>query len=195
MDVPQPYPGQELNLGKLNLTLGWLRQYDESLDAWQSLLQTANVTLESLRVRGYHREAAAELRDALHPVATSERAQRVADDLVKFVQEQSEQARPGERLPASTEVLESLIGKGKRLEGQQSQGGFTKSVLAMAAAVTRPTQEFIARAFAAVKTTDVVRWVRDKLGVSFGAQRQAALPSTKKGTKLAQTLSQEIQPF
>ena len=144
MDVPQPYPGQELNLGKLNLTLGWLRQYDESLDAWQSLLQTANVTLESLRVRGYHREAAAELRDALHPVATSERAQRVADDLVKFVQEQSEQARPGERLPASTEVLESLIGKGKRLEGQQSQGGFTKSVLAMAATLAEGLTDSVA---------------------------------------------------
>jgi hypothetical protein len=37
--------------------------------------------------------------------------------------------------------LESLIGKGKRLEGQQSRSGFTKMVLGMAAAVIKPTTE------------------------------------------------------
>lgn len=189
LDAPTPYPGQELNLGKLNLTLGWLRQYDESLSAWDSLLRTAAVALDALRVRGYHAEAAAELREAFLPVATSEVAQRVADDLVEFVSAQSQQARPGERLPASTEVLESLIGKGKRLEGQQSQGGFTQSVLAMAAAVTRPTQELIEQAFAAVKTKDVLHWVRTKLGVSLNAQRQAALPPPTNGTKPDPTLS------
>ncbi len=186
LDAPTPYPGQELNLGKMNLTLGWLRQYDASMTDWLSLLQTANVTLESVRVRGYHAEAAAELRQALMPVATRPVARRVADDLVEFVGDQSRQARHGERLPASTEVLESLIGKGKRLEGQQSQGGFTRSVLAMAAAVTRPAQDLIDRAFAAVKTKDVLNWARDKLGASHQAQRQAAfqLP-TQRGTKLA----------
>lgn len=69
LDNPQPYPGQELNLGKLNLTLGWLRRYDDSLTAWQSLLQTAHVTLATLRVRGYHTETADTLQEALKPVA------------------------------------------------------------------------------------------------------------------------------
>ena len=55
------------------------------------------------------------------------------EQLVAFVAEQSQAARSDERLLGSTECLESLIGKGKRLEGQQCRNGFTKMILGMAA--------------------------------------------------------------
>jgi hypothetical protein len=82
-------------------------------------------------------------------------------------------------------VLESLIGRGKRLEGQQSSSGFTKMVLGMAAAVTKPTKEFIEQAFEAVKTKDVIAWGKKKLGTSVQACRYAALAPATSGTKAA----------
>jgi hypothetical protein len=64
------------------------------------------------------------------------------------VTEQSSYAREGERLIGSSVALESPIGKRKRLEGQQSQSGFTKMVPGMAAAVAKPTRVFDAGALA-----------------------------------------------
>ena len=95
-------------------------------------------------------------------------SRRIAARLIHFVRQQSAAACQAEQLIGSSECIESLIGKGKRLEGQQSKSGFTKMVLAMAAAVAKPTKDYIPRALAAVTTADVLAWCRAPLGC-FGA--------------------------
>jgi hypothetical protein len=185
LDAPRSPDGEPINMGKLNITLGWLRQFGEAIADWQALLGTADGALGFLRINGYSAEAATELALRLNPLAVRPASRRIADNLFEFVYQQSTTVLPGERLPASSEVLESLIGRGKRLEGQQSSSGFTKMVLGMAAAVTQPTQEFIEQAFRAVKTTDVIEWAKKKLGTSVQSCRHAALSPAKIGTKAA----------
>ena len=185
LDAPTAPAGQALNIGKLNITLGWLREYDVPIAGWNGLLQTAEASLSYLRREGYHARAAEELAPLLEPLATADGAKRLTQAILEFVAAESARAASGEHLPASSEVLESLIGKGKRLEGQQSRSGFTKMVLGMAAAVTTPTQELIQKAFQVVKTTDVLHWARDKIGISVQSQRQAAFKSPDHGTKPA----------
>ena len=87
-----------------------------------------------------------ELRPLVVIPAQTPMSRRVAAGLLRFVRAQSAATREGERLIGSSECIESLIGKGKRLEGQQSKSGFTKMVLAMAAAVARPTADYISQA-------------------------------------------------
>ncbi|MFW6114520.1 MAG: hypothetical protein ACOC7K_02150, partial [bacterium] len=88
-----------------------------------------------------------------------------------------------ERLPGSTECLESLIGKGKRLEGQQSRSGFTRMILGMAASVVKPVRHVIQKALETVKTRDVDEWAREKLGPSVQARRRLAFSNAASGTK------------
>ena len=185
LDAPRSPDGEPINMGKLNITLGWLRQFEDATADWQAILGTADVALDFLRINGYSVQAATELALRLNPLAVRPASRRVADNLIEFVSEQNTCVLPGERLPASSEVLESLIGRGKRLEGQQSSSGFTKMVLGMAAAVTQPTQEFIEQAFRAVKTNDVIEWAKKKLGTSVQSCRRAALAPAKVGTKAA----------
>ncbi len=185
LDAPRLPDGDPINIGKLNITLGWLRQFDDAIADWQALLGTADVALDYLRTSGYHAEAAQELAPCLDRLAIRSASRRLADKVIEFVSEQSTCVLPGERLPASSEVLESLIGRGKRLEGQQSSSGFTKMVLGMAAAVTQPTQEFIEQALQAVRTNDVIEWARKKLGTSVQSCRHTAFAPAAAGTKAA----------
>jgi hypothetical protein len=108
----------------------------------------------------------------------------VAKHIIEFVEEQSASARPGEHLLGSSECLESLIGKGKRMERQQSKSGFTKMVLAMAAAVVEPTKEYLQAALAYVSTETVYEWGHDLLGRSVQSQRRLAFARTNDGTKV-----------
>jgi len=78
-------------------------------------------------------------------------------------------------VPGTSEVIESLIGKGKRLEGQQSKGGFTRMVLGLAAAVVNPTTEYLQRALETIHTKHVDRWAKAHLGPSFQGLRQKTL--------------------
>jgi hypothetical protein len=92
-------------------------------------------------------------------------------ELRQFVAQQSSAARPGERLPGSSEILESSFGKLKSLEGDHRQGGFTQLVLSYAALLGETSSEVIGRALEAVPIKQVWRWCRQHLGTTLQSQR------------------------
>lgn len=169
----------ELDLEELESKVGWLRTHYESLDTWSMMLSAASVILKYSRNHGYHRDAPDELESLLSDFHDGP-ALAMINEIMKFVATQSSRAGTY-RLPASTEVLESLIGKGKQLQGR-NKNGYTKTVLAMAASVVDVTRDTIQTAFDAVKISDVTAWIEATLGSSIQAQRQKALPNPS-GTK------------
>ena len=83
-------------------------------------------------------------------------------------------ARPGERLPGTTEVLESCFGKLKALEDGQSKSGFTGLVLSLGAMVSEWTAESVQEALERCRVRDVLEWCRQHLGRSVQSQRRQA---------------------
>jgi len=177
VDTPAAERPEDLDLSRLEEKFGWIRDYRESLVNWTDVNSVINTVLEYARIEGYHTEAAAELRQRLDLTAHTAAGQRVANSLIDFVQQQSRDIKPGESLPASSEVLESLIGKGKRLQGQHSRGGFTKMILGMAASVVTLTSERVKEALETISTLDLLEWCNEQLGTSLTAQRRQALPA------------------
>ena len=173
-----PIPGS-----LLQEKLGWVRTFAESLACWSRLMAIAAICRHFIRRQGYHAEAADELRRELSPYRGDALGDQLIDQVCSFVSEQSTSAHPGERLLGSTEILESLIGKGKRLEGQQSKGGFTKMVLSLAAATVPPTVEQIKTALERTLNKHVLSWVQRHIPTSLQAQRRADLPPIPTGTK------------
>lgn len=186
IDTPAAERPAGLDLTRLEEKFGWIRDFREALVDWNDLQAVKDHMLEFLRVAGYHAAAGETLRRQLETVARTPAGERAAARLVEFVSEQSSGVLPGQSLPASSEVLESLIGKGKRLQGQHSRGGFTKLILGMAASVVRISEEKICEALNAVRHRDLLAWIDDHLGKSLTAQRRQALPVLP-GTKAGST--------
>lgn len=182
LDDPIPVAGQPVDRGVLQAKLGWLADHRSALEEWRQVMAVVCAGRHYVRKEGYHRGAARELRPLVAVPAQTPMSRRVAARLLRFVRVQSAAARDGERLIGSSECIESLIGKGKRLEGQQSKSGFTKMVLAMAAAVARPTADYMSQAMAQVKTQDVLTWCKEHLGVSVQSRRRQAFANI--GTKM-----------
>ena len=90
---------------------------------------------------------------------------------IGFVREQARQARPGERLPGSTEVLESCFGRFKTLEKDQAKGGFTSLLLGFGSLFSEATIENILAALRAVPTHKVAVWCATHLGQTLFSQR------------------------
>jgi hypothetical protein len=177
VDTPATERPEKLDLSRLDEKFGWIRDYRESLVNWTDVNHVINTVLEYARIEGYHTQAAAELRERLGLIAHTAAGQRVANSLIDFVEQQSRDIKSGESLPASSEVLESLIGKGKRLQGQHSRGGFTKMILGMAASVVTLTSERVKEALETIGTLDLREWCNEHLGASLTAQRRQALPA------------------
>jgi hypothetical protein len=93
-------------------------------------------------------------------VAAIEEPLERADDWVWLVDHSNQIGVEGERLPLSTEILESSFGLDKQQERQHSQSGFT-SLIATFGALLRPTTPAMIRsAFERVKMKDVRDWLQ-----------------------------------
>ena len=120
LDHPVSPNGQPLNIAKLNLTLQWLRSFDESLMAWQTLMQAADVTLTCLRRTGYRTGVAEELRQELASLPSLPTVTRFSAAIIQFVAEEAAKAREGESLLAAHRSHRILDRQGK------TSGGATK---------------------------------------------------------------------
>jgi len=169
-----------LELEVLEQKIGWLRRHAESIDRWSTLMEAAGIALKYIRNHGYHDKAHETLQSLLAPFHDGPAGPMVSE-ILAFVDVQS-RACGQQRMPGSTEVLESLIGKGKQLMGR-NKNGYTKSVLGMAAAVAKLTTETIHAALKTVQAKDIQFWIKQKLGVSLQAQRVRAFNTSTNGTK------------
>lgn len=183
LDEGRDIPGQAVDRLTVEEKLGWLREYREALYHWSVLLAIAETVERYVRREGYHATAAEWLRNRLAGLTIDASAASMTADALRFVAEQSSQSRRGERLIGSSEVLESLFGKYKHLQGIHRQGGMTPQLLALGAAVGRQTVGTVRRAFATIRTRDVVQWCRQHLGLSLQAQRSYAFREQKPDTK------------
>lgn len=177
LEHPQMPADVPLDRERLEAIFGALRSYDAVLADWQSLMDIIETTLRHVRKEGYYHGCEAALRSELTPLAGNEMARPFVEQVISFVATQSVPLDPGEHLPGTSEVIESLIGKGKRLEGQQSKGGFTRMILGLAAAVVNPTSEYLQTALEATGTKHVTHWAQKHLGHSMqGLRRQTLGP-------------------
>jgi hypothetical protein len=183
LDCPHDLPGKAVDRKVLEEKLGWLREYREALYHWSVLLAIAEAAEHYVRHKGYHAVAAERLRARLDGLGINAAAQAMEGATLDFVAEQSAPARPEERLIGSSEVLESLIGKYKHLQGTYNRGGMTPQLLAFGAVAMTKTTETISSALTAVRTRDVLQWCRQHLGLGVQGQRRHAFREQKQDTK------------
>lgn len=182
LDTPEANRPPDIDLTRVDDKFGWVREFREALVDWSDLEAVKECVLQYARITGYRAPVSEELNRRLKSIAHTCCGRRMATELVRFVKEQSQDMKLGESLPASSEVLESLIGKGKRMQGQHSRGGFTKMILGMAASVVQITHAHVREALESVRCDDLKNWCNKHLGISLTAQRRHALPATC-GTK------------
>jgi len=159
---------------RLQEKLGWLLEYAADLAEWSEWQQLANVTVAFVNRQGVYRGAAKKLWAELGPHQVHPSSNRLAKELVVFVARQASQARPGERLPGSTEVLESCFGRFKQLEKQQARGGFTSLLLGFGALLADTTTEVIKKAMEHSRTKEIFAWCQEHLGTTLFGQRKRA---------------------
>ena len=162
-----------LDAEKLEAQLGWLREYRAAVEEWSQWHEVIQVMVRQVRRHGIDRDTVAELSRQFATMELTASSRDTAATLLEFLAEQAWVGRlGGERLMASTEVLESLFGAYKGLQGQQSQSGLTGLMLVLGALVSHWTPETIQEALEATPSKAVQAWITKHLGLTVQAQRR-----------------------
>lgn len=165
--------------------LGWVLEYEGEIEVWQECQDVVSRSLTFINEQYLFQGAADGLRGVIGDSLRHDKSKELARRLIDFVRESEQQLRPGERLPMSTEILESAFGRYKQLEGQHSKSGFT-SLLACFPALPKPTTAAgVIDAFGRVPAKDVKAWVKQHFGSTVTSRRNAAYAEHKAALKSA----------
>jgi hypothetical protein len=171
LDRPKAMRKAGLRARQVEEKLGWLRTFVPQVRRWGEMLSVIGVAEHYVRHQGIHRQAAEELA-ALLPKPTTPTAKRLRKQLLEFVAAEGQQAREGERLLGSSEVLESIIGKFKQVAGERGQHGLTGMVLSIGALVGKLAVTTVQTALTEITTPTVWNWCRSHLGATVQSVRQ-----------------------
>jgi len=160
---------------RAELRYGWLRDYRGSIEQWSRWEVTVRASVSYVRTHGLSADSESGLREHLSKVPPELYDETLAMELRTFVRESSAAAVPGERLVGSTEVLESLFGKWKTLERQESQSGITGLILSLGSLLGSWPPSRIQAALEATLVKHVVSWCQANLPTSVQSQRRGTL--------------------
>ena len=158
--LDQPWPKDEslsdrqravlatIDRKQLEAKLGWLRDYRQAIDEWSQWHEVIQVVVRQARRHGIDRDSVAELQRQFTAMKLSPSGQETAEVMMEFIAEQAWVARlGGELLIVSTEILESLFGAYKNLEGQQSESGVTGLMLVVECLCPRGSRRRLRKAW------------------------------------------------
>jgi len=167
---------------KLTEKLAWLWDYRKNIEEWNELINEVTCVENFVKKQGLTQQSQAELSKQLEeqlPGPKSLRTQKVREKLIEFVKEQGSKAHSSERLLGSSEVIESVFGKQKRLEQDQAKSGLTGLILGIAAIVSTTTSEVVKKAMETVPTKAVLDWCKENIGSSVQAKKIEMLATIK----------------
>jgi hypothetical protein len=154
---------------------GWLDDYQEDLVEYCLLMNMGQEICRILKAGGIHPQALEECRERLAELTDGPRPSRHAAAIGQYLEEVESKLRPGERLLATSDIIESLFGKYKFLTERSPQKTITRLILSIGALVSKRTPDLVRQAMETVKTAAVGQWFRKYVGPSARFVQQASL--------------------
>ncbi|KPA12547.1 hypothetical protein MHK_007252, partial [Candidatus Magnetomorum sp. HK-1] len=167
----------EIDHEELRIKFKELKKFETKIEEWNELYQITKKTESLVRKEGIYKGCASKLETELKDQIKTERGQRIANELIEFVEQESLKAKDNEKLLGSSEIIESVFGKLKRIEGDQDKSGFTGNVLSICAMVSKTTTETIKKAMETIPTKELQKWCKENLGESIQCKRNRILQS------------------
>ena len=174
IDAPPPEVLRHVSCERLEQKLGWLRAYRHELKPWTEYQDLADASVDYIRRHGYSQSAEYQTALRLTPLLQTPSGRELKDELLSFITQESSRLQPGERLPGSSEVMESALGKLKSVCGEHQTGGFTSLLLSLGALVGRLDRDTIYDALVTVPWKQVGQWVETHLGQTHQSKRREA---------------------
>lgn len=191
LDHPEAIARKSVTAERLEDKLGWLRSFANDLAVWRECQQVVNRGVTFINEQGLFRGGVSRLRAELVSDLKHAASRKLATQLLSFVGNAQRHLKKAERLPMSTEILESSFALYKQLERHHSKGGFTSLLASFGALLKKATTQTVKQALSTVTVKDVQQWVRDNLGDTLTSKRLAAYNQFRKAergtTKLAPT--------
>lgn len=165
----------------LESRIGELKSYRDDIQRWSEMLTITGQVESFSRKQWLNQDCEEQLSQALTTAVSVQYPEnrQLQESLKDFIKQQSGGCRENEYLPNSSEVLESLFGKQKYLEGEHANRGFSGLILSMGAMVSDLSCSVIKTAMETAPVKKVIEWQQEFFKNSLQARRIATNLATE----------------
>ena len=170
-----------LTAERVEQKLQGLDEFPAALREWNEWMQVVEVSLDVVRTEGHSLNTPRILDTRQSRPLQHASSEELASKFHEFVIEQWQGSKPFDRLPGSSEPLESIFGRFKTLERQQSGGGFTGLILSIGNLVGQTKTAVVEKVTISMETTcfkSVLKWIKTMLGTTVSSQRRTIFQNT-----------------
>lgn len=185
LENPDEIKANKINLEKLTAKLGWVREYQqEIIQEWFPMVDAISITKNFVRSNGLFNGTKEKLVTLLDKQNYPARAKELSNKLIEYVEEESAKTKANEVLIGSSELIESIYGKEKAIEGAQSKSGFTGFLLSLPAMVSSITRETVEQAMKTVPVKKLNEWYQENIGASLQSKRKKTFSNYQKKERI-----------
>ena len=163
----------DLGRRKFENKLGWVKKYKEDLITYSQMLELVKIILHQLKEKGLTKNSLLLFEEGIKELRIRERCERVKDNIIEYLNAQSERICPEETLLASSDVLESILGKYKIFSSGCPLKEIGKMLLTIPLCTIQLCDRTVRQAMEKVRSCDVDDWSQKVLGPSMLSKRRA----------------------
>ena len=160
---------------KLESVIKDIVKFKESMESWVEMVMVFELIEKFMNIHNLQNDSYEKFYElhghALSKIKTA-KARGFATQILSFIKEQQKVCNKDERLLHSSQLIESLFGKLKSLEKEQSKSSFTNLILSMGAVVSKTTTDVLKKALESVNVNMINKWSKEKIGTTIQAQRK-----------------------
>ena len=161
---------------KLENTIEGITKYAKSIEVWSEMVKVFKLIERFMNIHNLQQDSY-KMFNAFYGERLSKlksnKAKEFATQILDFIKEQEKVCTKDERLLHSSQLIESLFGRLKFLEKEQSKSSFTSLILSVGAMVSKRTSTLLKEALETVNLDMINKWSKEKIGTTIQAQRKA----------------------
>ena len=194
LKTPQAPGNRDVSAERVTKKLGWLLDYEQDLEQWSECRQVVSAVLEFTNREGVYAGATKALKKQLAELdVSSDMAQQVLDELVDACAENERKLTSSSyaelRVPCSTEVLESSLGRFKSLQRHHNRGTFTTLLAVFPTLFESTPAHRLAARLKKVSTNGLKKWLQQAgLTNSTQSRKAAAYRASRRQTQQKTTM-------
>ena len=172
---------------KLESVIVDIAKFKESIEIWTEMVMVFQLIERFMNIHNLQNDCYEKFYE-LHGIKLqklkTDEARGFAIQILSFIKEQQEVCTQNERLLHSSQLIESLFGRLKFLEKEQSKSNFTNLILSMGAMVSKSTPTILRKALEKVNVNMIYQWTKEKIGITIQAQKKELYKLKRGGTKM-----------
>lgn len=167
----------DLGRRKFQKKLKWVKKYQQDLLNYSQMLEMVKILFELVKNQGLKKDSVLLFEKSIKHIKLRERCQNFTNNIIEYLKTETSQIMPGETLLASSDILESILGKYKMFSSGCPLKEIGKMLLTIPLCTIELAAAIVKQAMEKIRNCDVDDWANKVLGPSMLSKRRAIFNS------------------